>query len=94
MFNAALSRLETSVYFFDSRSLDEMWALGDARLQEAPLALGSSTAAAIGGHGLAVDRDDNPPGHGAIVDWPEAKIDYMEVALRLEKVFVLTIREA
>jgi hypothetical protein len=93
MFNKEAKRLETSVFFFDSRSLDEMWHVGDDNLEWTPTALGSSFAAEMEKHALTVARDDNPPGHAVIVGWPEAKVDYLDVAVKLEKCFSLAVRQ-
>lgn len=92
MFNQKAERLETSVFFFCRRSLDEMWSVGDDNLAWTPSALGSSFTAEVEKHGLTVARDDDPPGHAVIVGWPEAKVDWLDVALRLEVCFSLAIR--
>lgn len=33
--------------------------------------------------GLCADRNDDPPGHANIIDWPEAEEDIMELQLAL-----------
>ncbi len=93
--NEALGRYETSVFFYDGATDDEMWPVGDRHLPKPPVALGRSSTHAIEKQGLAVDRDDQPPKHGAIVGWPHEKQDQIEASLRLDVAgcFALVVRQ-
>lgn len=93
--NEDLGRFETSVFFYDGATDEEMWPIGDENLPKPPVALGRSTRREIETHGLAVDRDDQPPKHGAIVGWPNEKQDQIEVSIRLDEAgcFALVVRQ-
>jgi hypothetical protein len=82
-FEPSKAHNETSVFLANGTLDAEIWDLGDQfarRGDRTPIALATITSADVGVANkhlptaeLRLELDNNPPRHGAIVGWPEAK---------------------
>lgn len=95
--NSQAQRLETSVYFIDGRTDEELWRLGDDTIGSLCPGRITLAASAVPVVGLVLDRDDDPPSHANIVgwpdtNWPETKEQCKALALKLVGVARLYVR--
>jgi len=87
-------RGELSVFVITNWSEDRVWQVGQeyvAGPQEKTLmARGDVVVSVVLENDLKVDRDDNPPGHANVLNWPE-KSKQKLVAIKLAKAAKLVI---
>lgn len=94
------SRLATGLSVFRTTGLDAraVWALGDLHVVPSPVrrVRGAATviASVVTTAGLTLVRDDVPPRHAEIRNWPEEKEARKQCALELAASASLTLRDA
>ena len=85
--------LQLSVY--DTTGLEnvDIWTLADHNIPGRPMyGRGDISAATVEAEGLRVHRDDTPPRHANITDWPAEKDAQKEIALALAAAAQLALR--
>jgi hypothetical protein len=80
--------LKTSVYSIDGLSLDEIWDIGKGVAVSRKRNLrgrGELPSAFIDNEikELSLDRDDSPPGHANIIDWPDEELMQIQLSTKL-----------
>jgi hypothetical protein len=84
MFNDQTQRYETSVFYTDNLTENEIWQLGKTHIDNpAVKARGDFNDAVATGNNLQVDFNNTPARHADIINWPDKKDEQKLVALKI-----------
>ena len=84
MFNDQTLRYETSVFYTDNLSGDEIWQLGRVHIDSSAIkARADFKDAVITENSLHVDFNNSPERHADIINWPDKKDEQKLVALKI-----------